>query len=98
MKIYNVSELNIEAREAILTAFEYPVSVKGEITDYRASRGHQYFKLRNELRMHNHTEGLPFIEILPSCDDLNIIEDESIIKRAKTMSITDEVYSNNNMY
>ena len=47
MKIYNVSELNIEAREAILAAFEYPVSVKGEITDYRASRGHQYFKLRD---------------------------------------------------
>jgi len=47
MKIYNVSELNIEAREAILASFEYPVSVKGEITDYRASRGHQYFKLRD---------------------------------------------------
>ena len=47
MKIYNVSELNVEAREAILASFEYPVSVKGEITDYRASRGHQYFKLRD---------------------------------------------------
>ncbi len=47
MKIYNVSELNIEAREAILAFFEYPVSVKGEITDYRVSRGHQYFKLRD---------------------------------------------------
>ena len=47
MKIYNVSELNIEAREAILASFEYPVSVKGEVTDYRSSRGHQYFKLRD---------------------------------------------------
>ena len=47
MKIYNVSELNIQAREAILASFEYPISVKGEITDYRASRGHQYFKLRD---------------------------------------------------
>ena len=31
MKIYNVSELNIEAREAILASFEYPISVKGEL-------------------------------------------------------------------
>ena len=30
MKIYNVSELNVEAREAILASFEYPVSVKGD--------------------------------------------------------------------
>ena len=35
MKIYTVSELNLEAREAMLLAFEYPISVKGEITDYR---------------------------------------------------------------
>ena len=47
MKIYSVSELNIEAREAILLAFQYPVTVKGEISDYRTSRGHQYFKLRD---------------------------------------------------
>ena len=33
MKIYTVSELNLEAREAMLLAFEYPISVKGEITD-----------------------------------------------------------------
>ncbi len=48
MKIYTVSELNQEAREAMLLAFEYPISVKGEITDLRASRGHQYFKLRDQ--------------------------------------------------
>ena len=47
MKIYSVSELNTEAREAMLLAFEYPITVKGEISDYRASRGHQYFKLRD---------------------------------------------------
>ncbi len=50
MKIYTVSELNIEAREVILLAFEYPISVKGEITDYRSSRGHQYFKLRDSSK------------------------------------------------
>ena len=48
MKIYTVSELNLEAREAMLLAFEYPISVKGEITDLRTSRGHQYFKLRDQ--------------------------------------------------
>lgn len=49
MKIYNVSELNTEAREVILASFEYPISVKGEISDLRSSRGHQYFKLRDPL-------------------------------------------------
>ena len=52
MKIYSVSELNNEAREAILLAFEYPVSVKGEISDFRASKGHQYFKLRDRTSTH----------------------------------------------
>lgn len=47
MKIYTVSEINAEAREAILLAFEYPINVKGELSDYRKSRGHQYFKLRD---------------------------------------------------
>ena len=47
MKIYSVSELNTEAREAMLLAFQYPITVKGEISDYRSSRGHQYFKLRD---------------------------------------------------
>ena len=47
MKIYSVSEINTEARQAMLLAFEYPVNVKGEISDYRQSRGHQYFKLRD---------------------------------------------------
>ena len=48
MRIYTVSELNLEAREAMLLAFEYPISVKGEITDLRTSKGHQYFKLRDQ--------------------------------------------------
>ena len=48
MKIYTVSELNLEARETILVAFEYPISVKGEITDFRSSKGHQYFRLRDK--------------------------------------------------
>jgi exodeoxyribonuclease VII large subunit len=47
MKIYTVSEINSEARQAMLLAFEYPINVKGEISDYRQSRGHQYFKLRD---------------------------------------------------
>ena len=47
MKIYTVSELNLEARQAMLLAFEYPISVKGEITDFRSSKGHQYFRLRD---------------------------------------------------
>ena len=47
MKIYTVSELNLEAREAMLLAFQYPISIKGEITDFRSSRGHQYFRLRD---------------------------------------------------
>ena len=52
MKIYSVSELNTEAREAMLLAFEYPVTVKGEVSDFRASKGHQYFKLRDSVTMH----------------------------------------------
>ena len=47
MKIYSVSEINTEARQAMLLTFEYPINVKGEISDYRHSRGHQYFKLRD---------------------------------------------------
>ena len=47
MKIYSVSEINTEARQAMLLTFEYPINVKGEISDYRQSRGHQYFKLRD---------------------------------------------------
>jgi exodeoxyribonuclease VII large subunit len=31
----------------MLLTFEYPINVKGEISDYRQSRGHQYFKLRD---------------------------------------------------
>ncbi len=52
MKIYTVSELNLEAREAILLTFEYPITVKGEITDLRNARGHQYFKLRDQHGKH----------------------------------------------
>ena len=48
MKIYTVSELNLKARETMLVAFEYPISVKGEITDFRSSKGHQYFRLRDK--------------------------------------------------
>ncbi len=47
MKIYSVSQLNTKAREVMLLAFQYPITVKGEISDYRAIRGHQYFKLRD---------------------------------------------------
>ena len=52
MKIYSVSELNAEAREAMLLAFEYPVTVKGEVSDFRTSKGHQYFKLRDSATFH----------------------------------------------
>ena len=52
MKIYTVSELNLEARAAMLLAFEYPISVKGEISDFRTSKGHQYFKLRDQNGKH----------------------------------------------
>ena len=52
MKIYSVSELNAEAREAMLLAFEYPVTVKGEVSDFRRSKGHQYFKLRDSTTLH----------------------------------------------
>lgn len=52
MKIYSVSELNAEAREAMLLAFEYPITVKGEVSDFRSSKGHQYFKLRDSSSMH----------------------------------------------
>ncbi len=53
MKIYSVSELNTEAREAMLLAFQYPITVRGEISDYRSSRGHQYFKLRDNKSSSN---------------------------------------------
>ena len=52
MKIYSVYELNSQARDAMLFAFQYPITVKGEISDYRASRGHQYFKLRDNNTNH----------------------------------------------
>jgi len=53
MKIYSVYELNTQARDAILFAFQYPITVKGEISDYRISRGHQYFKLRDNNSNHS---------------------------------------------
>ena len=53
MKIYSVYELNTQARDAILFAFQYPITVKGEISDYRTSRGHQYFKLRDNNSNHS---------------------------------------------
>jgi len=53
MKIYSVYELNTQARYAILYAFQYPITVKGEISDYRSSRGHQYFKLRDKSTNHS---------------------------------------------
>ena len=53
MKIYSVYELNTQARDAMLFAFQYPITVKGEISDYRISRGHQYFKLRDNNSNHS---------------------------------------------
>ena len=53
MKIYSVYELNTQARDTILFAFQYPITVKGEISDYRTSRGHQYFKLRDNNSNHS---------------------------------------------
>tara|TARA_Y100000385_G_scaffold68234_1_gene68118 strand:+ start:837 stop:2156 length:1320 start_codon:yes stop_codon:yes gene_type:complete len=53
MKIYSVYELNTQARDAILYVFQYPITVKGEISDYRSSRGHQYFKLRDKSTNHS---------------------------------------------
>ena len=53
MKIYSVYELNTQARDAMLYAFQYPITVKGEISDYRSSRGHQYFKLRDKSTNHS---------------------------------------------
>ena len=53
MKIYSVYELNSQARDAMLFAFQYPSTVKGEISDYRTSRGHQYFKLRDNNSNHS---------------------------------------------
>ena len=53
MKIYSVYELNTQARDAMLFAFQYPITVKGEISDYRSSRGHQYFKLRDKSTNHS---------------------------------------------
>ncbi|MDC0985048.1 exodeoxyribonuclease VII large subunit [Gammaproteobacteria bacterium] len=53
MKIYSVYELNTQARDAMLFAFQYPITVKGEISDYRTSRGHQYFKLRDNSSSHS---------------------------------------------
>ena len=53
MKIYSVYELNTQAIDAILFAFQYPITVKGEISDYRTSRGHQYFKLRDNNSNHS---------------------------------------------
>ena len=53
MKIYSVYELNTQARDAILYAFQYPITVKGEISDYRSSRGHQYFKLIDKSTNHS---------------------------------------------
>ncbi|MDC0415251.1 exodeoxyribonuclease VII large subunit [Gammaproteobacteria bacterium] len=53
MKIYSVYELNTQARDAMLFAFQYPITVKGEISDYRTSRGHQYFKLRDNSSNHS---------------------------------------------
>ena len=51
MKIYSVSELNNEARK--LYSLNLSINkYKGEMTDYRESKGHQYFKLRDNNTSH----------------------------------------------
>ena len=81
MKIYSVSELNNEARETILLKFEFPISVRGEMTDYRESRGHQYFKLRDNDT--SNTISCVMWKNSPSAQNLNEYLHSDIVISAK---------------
>ena len=81
MKIYSVYELNTQARDAMLYAFQYPITVKGEISDYRSSRGHQYFKLRDKST--NHSVSCVFWKGSPNNHDLSEYLHMEVVVTAK---------------
>ena len=46
MKIFTVEELNTSLKDIVVQQFNYPITIKGEISNVRMPQsGHQYFKL-----------------------------------------------------
>ena len=56
MKIFTVEELNTSLKDHIVRQFEYPITVKGQISNVRMPQsGHQYFKLTDDEGFNKHS-------------------------------------------
>ena len=56
MKIFSVEELNTALKDFIVQQFDYPITVKGEISNVRMPQsGHQYFKLTDNNGFNKHS-------------------------------------------
>ena len=56
MKIFSIEELNTNLKDFIVQQFEYPITVKGEVSNVRMPQsGHQYFKLTDNDGFNKHS-------------------------------------------
>ena len=56
MKIFTVEELNTSLKDIVVQQFNYPITVKGEISNVRMPQsGHQYFKLTDNDGFNKHS-------------------------------------------
>ncbi len=56
MKIFSIEELNTTLKNFIVQQFEYPITVKGEVSNVRMPQsGHQYFKLTDNDGFNKHS-------------------------------------------
>ena len=56
MKIFTVEELNTSLKDLVVQQFNYPITVKGEISNVRMPQsGHQYFKLTDNDGFNKHS-------------------------------------------
>ena len=56
MKIFTVEELNTSLKDIVVQQFNYPITVKGEISNVRMPQsGHQYFKLTDNNGFNKHS-------------------------------------------
>ena len=56
MKIFTVEELNTSLKDIVVQQFNYPITVKGEISNVRMPQsGHQYFKLTDNDDFNKHS-------------------------------------------
>jgi exodeoxyribonuclease VII large subunit len=56
MKIFTVEELNTSLKDIVVQQFNYPITIKGEISNVRMPQsGHQYFKLTDNDGFNKHS-------------------------------------------